>query len=631
MKDAVQHTTHTPQSGLAALTLGALGIVYGDIGTSPLYAIKECFSGLHAIAVTPPNILGVLSLIFWSLTIVVTIKYVLFILRADNKGEGGIFALLELLPKSMEASPRLFSAVLFLGLFGAALLYGDGVITPAISVLSAVEGLEMATSAAKPLVVPLTCLVLFLLFLVQRHGTHGIGRIFGPVMLVWFCAIGLFGLMKIVDAPSVLTALNPALAVDFFALNRFHGLVVLGSVVLCITGGEALYADMGHFGVKPIRMSWLILVFPSLLLNYFGQGATLLETPEAAQHPFYGMVPVPLLYPMVALATMATVIASQAMISGVFSMTRQAIQLGYFPRMRIVHTSSDFQGQIYVPAVNWALMVACLGLVLAFRASSSLAGAYGIAVTATMGCTTVLYFFVVTRTWGWAPWKAACLAGVFLFFDLTYFGANLLKIVDGGWLTLAIAAVVVTAMMTWKRGRTALAHTLSNQSIPLNIFRDEVVGVGATRVPGTAVYMSVSPKGVPITLMQFYIHTGVIFERIVVLSITSADTPLVPDESKLEIVDMGNNFFRVVARCGFMETPNVPTIMHKAGDQGLLIDPMDTTYFLGRESLLTTGQSGMCRWRKTLFSVMSRNSIPATTYFGLPPDRVMELGMQVEL
>jgi KUP system potassium uptake protein len=616
---------------LGGIALAALGVVYGDIGTSPLYAIKECFSGPHSIGMSPANILGVLSLIFWSLTIVVTFKYVFFIMRADNKGEGGIFALLELLPKTLTDSPRLYQSIVFLGLFGAALLYGDGIITPAISVLSAVEGLETATSAAKPLVVPITCVVLFCLFMVQRRGTTGIGRVFGPVMLVWFATIGSLGLREILINPTVLSAINPLHGVDFFVRNHLHGMVVLGSVVLCITGGEALYADMGHFGIKPIRLSWLTLVMPCLLLNYFGQGALLLIEPEIADHPFYGLVPGPLLYPMVGLATMATVIASQAMISGVFSMTRQAVQLGFFPRMRIVHTSSDMEGQIYVPGINWALMLACLSLVLVFRESSGLAGAYGIAVTATMGCTTILYFFVTTRTWGWPLWKAGLLAGVFLFFDLTYFSANLLKVFDGGWLTLTIAAFIVLAMMTWKRGRSILAQTLGNQIIPLHVFHKDLVAVGTQRVEGAAVFMSVSPKGAPITLSQFFIHTGVLFEKVVVLSIAVTGTPLALEDERIEIINLGDNFYRIIARFGFMETPNVPGVIEAASQRGLDIDPMEVTYFLGRESLLLTGPSTMSSWRKMLFSFMSRNAPPATTYFGLPPDRVVELGMQVAL
>ncbi len=433
----------TSKSALATLALGALGVVYGDIGTSPLYTIKECFHGIHAVEPNQSNILGVLSLVAWSLTIVVSLKYITFMMRADNRGEGGIFALLALvLPVVAAKSKHLRGVVVFSALLGAALLYGDGFITPAITVLSAVEGLEVATSAAQPFVVPLTCLILFLLFLVQRLGTAGIGRVFGPIMMVWFFTIAALGINQIIENPHVLLALNPVYAYHFFAANHLHGLVVLGSVVLCITGGEALYADMGHFGRSPIRLSWFVLVFPSLLLNYFGQGALLLHSPELAPNPFYGVVPRFMLYPMVGLSTVASVIASQSMISGAFSLTRQAVQLGYCPRVTIVHTSRTTEGQIYVPEVNWIMMVVCIGLVLVFRASSGLAGAYGVAVTANMGITSVVYFFVATRTWGWSLRRTVPLVGLFLVFDCTYFGSNLLKFFDGGWFPLAVAAVL---------------------------------------------------------------------------------------------------------------------------------------------------------------------------------------------
>jgi KUP system potassium uptake protein len=613
------------------LALGALGIVYGDIGTSPLYALKECFHGLHAVSLSRENVLGVLSLVFWSLTVVVTIKYVLFILRADNKGEGGIFALLELLPKGT-ALAKVTPVLTFLGLCGAALLYGDGVITPAISVLSAVEGLNTATDAAAPFVLPITCGILFGLFTVQRHGTAGIGRVFGPVMLVWFTVIGAVGLVHIFEDLSVLEAVSPLLAIRFFMENHLHGMVVLGSVVLCITGGEALYADMGHFGAGPIRLSWLSLVFPALILNYFGQGAGLLARPEIASNPFYGIVPRDLLYPMVALATLATVIASQAMISGVFSLTRQAIQLGVCPRLRIIHTSSDFEGQLYIPEINFALMWACIGLVLIFKESSRLAAAYGIAVTATMGITSILYFFVARYTWNKSLWKVILPVAVFLAFDLSYFSANLLKILDGGWFTVLIAAMAVAAMATWRDGRKALHSRFMAVSIPLGDFLAEVAVKNPHRVPGTAVFMSVSPTGTPLTILHSFKHTKVLHRNVVILTVTSADTPYVDPQQRLTISDLGQGFHRVVARYGFMETPNVPRIMARARAAGLPADgPSDTTFFLGRETLLTTGRSGLASWRKKLFAVMSQNARPATTYFGIPPGRVVELGVQVEL
>ncbi|MEF3695726.1 potassium transporter Kup [Desulfolutivibrio sp.] len=617
--------------GKLALALGALGIVYGDIGTSPLYAVKECFHGMHAIELTRDNVLGVLSLVFWSLMVVVTIKYVLFILRADNRGEGGIFALLELLPKG-RALARITPLLTFLGLCGAALLYGDGIITPAISVLSAVEGLNTATDAAAPFILPITCAILFGLFAVQRHGTAGIGRVFGPVMLVWFTVIGAVGLVHIFEDLSVLEAISPLSAVRFFMENHMHGLIVLGSVVLCITGGEALYADMGHFGAGPIRLSWLTLVCPALVLNYFGQGAGLLARPEIAVNPFYGIVPREMLYPMVALATFATVIASQAMISGVFSLTRQAIQLGVCPRLRIVHTSRNFEGQIYIPEINFALMWACIGLVLIFKESSRLAAAYGIAVTATMGITTILYFFVARYAWKRPLWQVAVPVVVFLVFDLAYFSSNLLKILDGGWFTVLIAAMVVVAMTTWRDGRKALHGRFLAVSIPLADFLADVAKKKPHRVPGTAVFMSVSPDGTPLTILHSFKHIKVLHKHVVILTVTSADTPSVDPGERLTISDLGQGFQRVVARYGFMETPKAPAIMARARSLGLSADgPSETTYFLGRETLLTTGRSGLMSWRKRLFAVMSQNARSATTYFGIPPGRVVELGVQVEL
>lgn len=613
-----------------ALSLGALGVVYGDIGTSPLYAIKECFHGMHGIAVTPANVLGVLSLIFWSLTMVITVKYVLFITRADNRGEGGIFALLELLPKTL--SPNRRKILAFLALFGAALLYGDGVITPAISVLSAVEGLNVATDAAEPLVVPITCLILFGLFMVQRRGTTGIGRVFGPVMLLWFTVLAIFGIRAIASAPEVLLAINPVHAVSFFMRNHLHGMVVLGAVVLCITGGEALYADMGHFGRRPIQYSWLAIVFPCLLLNYFGQGAGLLRDPSIAPNPFYSLVPSSLIYPMAALSTMATVIASQALISGVFSLTRQAIQLGCCPRLRIVHTSSDMEGQIYIPEVNYALMWACIGLTLAFKESSRLAAAYGIAVTATMGITSILYFYVARYAWRQSLIRALAPVTVFLLFDLAFFASNLLKVADGGWFTILIAVLVVTAMGTWQDGRTALRKMSQASTVPLRTFLAEVAKKDPLRVPGTAVFMSLSPQGAPVTLLHHYKHNKIFHHNVVILSVASADVPYVAEADRLDIQDMGMGFFRLIAHYGFMETPNVPQIMQRARAEGVPIDPpSDTTFFLGRESLLTSGKAKMAAFRKSLFAMMSRNARPATAYFSLPPGRVVELGVQVEL
>jgi len=619
-------------SATLLLALGSLGIVYGDVGTSPLYAIRECFHGTHAVALTEVNIFGVLSLVFWSMTMVISVKYVVFVMRADNHHMGGIFALLALIPASRKRiSPRLRAVVVAAAMLGASLLYGDGAITPAISVLSAIEGLEVATEAAKPMVVPLTCAILLLLFLVQHRGTGVIGNVFGPIMIVWFITIAILGGKEIVARPDILYAVNPLHAFKFFAANKMHGIVVLGSVVLCITGGEALYADMGHFGRNPIRLSWLGLAFPCLLLNYFGQGALLLGSPELAFNPFYGLVPRALLYPLVFLATIATIIASQAMISGIFSLTQQAIQLGFCPRMQIVHTSSETQGQIYIPEINYMMMIACIGLVLVFRKSSGLAGAYGIAVTADMAFTSILYFFVVTRTWRWPLFKAAPLVALFLCFDLSFFSANLLKLFDGGWITLTIALVIVTAMATWKDGRAALARKMASSRLPEELFLEDVRQHDPPRVAGTAVFMSVSPSGVPVSLMHHFKHNKVLHAQVVLLSIRSADIPVVPDAEKLEMKDLGLGFYRIVANYGFMEKPDVPKIMRLASGLGLVTDPAETSYYLSRESLLTGGDSKMMRWRKELFAFMSRNARSATSYFDVPPDRVVELGVQVRL
>ncbi|MCJ7593284.1 MAG: KUP/HAK/KT family potassium transporter [Desulfobacterales bacterium] len=614
------------------LALGALGIVYGDIGTSPLYAIKECFHGLHAIELTESNILGVLSLVFWSLTVVVSVKYVCFILKADNHGEGGIFALLSLVPRGEKRiSPRARSAVVLAGILGAALLYGDGIITPTISVLSAVEGLNVATEAAKPWVLPLTCLILFALFVVQHRGSYAIGRVFGPIMTLWFVIIAILGLISILATPHVLLAINPAYCYEFFIANRLHGMVVLGSVVLCITGAEALYADLGHFNRKAIRVSWLGLVFPALLLNYYGQGAALLSQPELAFNPFYGLVPRPMLYPMVVLSTTAAIIASQAMISGVFSLTQQAVQLGYLPRMRIIHTSEETRGQIYISGANWAMMFACIGLALAFRESSRLAGAYGIAVTATMTATSIIYFFVASKAWHWSLWKAIPMVAIFLFFDLSFFGANLLKIRDGGWFTLSVAAILLIIMTTWKDGREKISRKKSATRLPLENFLEKVAEQNPPRVPGTAVFMTISPVGAPSPLIHHFKHNHVLHEQVILLTIRAVDYPRVPPDERLKFQELGQGFYRLQAFHGFMETPQVPRIMRQLEQVGIQTDPAATTFFLGRETMLTTGRSRMMRWRKLLFAFLSRNVQTPTVYFSLPPERVIELGIELEL
>jgi KUP system potassium uptake protein len=615
------------------LAVGALGVVYGDIGTSPLYTVKECFHGTHAIALTPANLLGVMSLIFWSLTVVVMVKYVMFILMADNEGEGGIYALASLFlgKGAKRVSEKTVKRLILLGIFGAALLYGDGIITPVISVLSAVEGLNVATSAAEPFVLPISCGVLFGLFLFQSLGTERIGKVFGPIMLFWFSSIAALGLVQVLRRPEILAALDPRYAVAFFATNHLHGIVVLGAVVLCLTGGEALYADLGHFGRGPIRLSWTTLVFPALLLNYFGQTALLLENVEAAYHPFYGLVPRVLLYPMVALATTATVIASQAMISGVYSLTQQAIQIGYCPRLKIVHTSGETKGQIYMPWVNTMMMIGCLGLALAFKESSRLAAAYGIAVTGTMAITTLIYYYVTRYNWGWPAWKALLPACIFLFFDLSYFGANLLKFVDGGWFAVTVAVVLTVIMLTWRDGRALLAKRNEDARLPIEIILNDIQRYKLVRTPGTGAFLSVSPMGTPITLLHLLKHTEALPQRVVLMSIISANTPYVERGERLAITDLGQGFHRLIAAYGFMETPSVPEILEISTEQGLELDAFSTTFYVNRETLLSTGTAAMSHWRKGLFAFLSRNAWNVTTFFGIPPNRVVELGSQVEL
>lgn len=611
------------------LTIGALGVVFGDIGTSPLYTVKECFHGLHAIALTPANVMGVLSLIVWTLTFVVAIKYLSFILAVNNKGEGGIFALLALLPHGKGRNGT--GVAVATALFGAALLYGDGVITPAISVLSAIEGVGIATHAADPLIVPLTVGILIGIFWMQHRGTHRIGRLFGPVMSVWFLTIATLGAAQVARRPEILGALWPGHAVDFFLTNHVHGAIVLGAVVLAITGSEALYADLGHFGASPIRKAWFVLVFPALLLNYFGQGALLLESPEAAVNPFYGLVPRGLLYPMVALSTVAAIIASQALISGVFSLTRQAIQLGFLPRMHVVHTSGETEGQIYLPTVNRFVMVACIALVLTFQHSSRLAAAYGVAVTANMAITTILYFLVVTRTWGWSLQKALPLVLVFLFFDLSYFGSNLLKVVDGGWFPLVVALALFTMMLTWRDGRNHLRQQMESRTLPLHLFLEDIRRKPPIRVPGTAVFLTSSQAGVPVSLLHHFRHNHVLHETVVLFSVLQEDAPYIRGENRVDLHDLGEGFYRVNAHIGFMQGTNVPRLMELVREMGVNADPSSTSFILGRETLLTTGRSPMWRWRKHLFAWFSRNAESPAAWFNLPPGRVLELGMQVEL
>ena len=619
------------KSRLLSLSLLALGIVYGDIGTSPLYALRECFYGTHAVAVTPANVFGVLSLIFWSLVVVVMLKYHIYVIRFDNRGEGGILALMGLvaMDKSRRAGVR--SALIVLGVFGAALLYGDGMITPAISVLSAVEGLEIATPFFKPYVIPITIIILVLLFVFQRRGTAGIGAIFGPIMLVWFSTLALMGLRGILWEPSVLLAINPLHAIRFFAANGIHGFLVLGAVFLVTTGGEALYADLGHFGEKPIQVDWFFITGPSLLLHYLGQGALLLRDPSAAHNPFYRLAPSWALYPLVILATMATVIASQAIISGVFSLTRQAIQLGYLPRMQIVHTSRAEIGQIYMPAVNWMLMLATIALVVGFRSSSALAGAYGVAVSLTMIITTILAYVVARDLLGWSTLTAAAVTGAFLIADCAFLGANLAKIADGGWFPLIIAAMVFTVMTTWRKGRQILSARLREGALPPDVFVQSLRTRPPLRVPGTAVFMHRSSDAVPSALLHSLKHYKALHQQVIFLTIQTEEVSHLAGEERMTLEELGEGLYRLTARYGYMEEPDVPALLARAAERGLRVPEMDTTYFLGRETLIVTERpSGMATWREKLFAWMMRNAESAARFFRLPPNRVVELGAQIE-
>jgi KUP system potassium uptake protein len=609
----------------------AVGVVFGDIGTSPLYALKECVDPDHGVAPSPENLFGIISLVFWSLTMVVTVKYLTFIMKADNRGEGGILALLALAQSRDPRQTERISWIAGLVIFGAALLYGDGVITPAISVLSAVEGLGVATSRLTPAIIPATVAILVALFWVQKKGTARIGGVFGPVMVVWFVALAALGAIQVVKYPSVLFALHPVHAVRFFARHGWRGFVVLGSVVLVITGGEALYADMGHFGRGPIRRAWFGLAMPALLLNYLGQAACVIRHPERSANPFYALVPQPLILPMVALSTVATIIASQALISGAYSLTRQAVQLGFCPRVTIIHTSGKSEGQIFIPEVNVALAIGCVWLVLTFKESSALAAAYGIAVTGTMGITSIIYFVVLTRTWKWPIWKAGLLVGMFLTFDIPFFGANALKFFHGGWFPVAVALAIFMMMTTWKKGRTILGRSLAGKMLPIDLFLNDVGEHKPYRVPGIAVFMSSNPTGVPIVLLHHWKHNQVLHETVVLLSVLSEPVPEVSPGGRITVAHLGHGFFQIAAHYGFMETPNVPQIMKLATSRGLPDAPARTSYYLGRETLLTTGQTEMFRWRKSLFSFISRNARSATQYFDIPPDRVVELGLQISL
>jgi KUP system potassium uptake protein len=641
---------------LAILALGAIGVVYGDIGTSPLYALKNCFIGPHGVAVTKPNVLGVLSLIFWSLNFIVTFKYLSVVMRADNQGEGGILALLALVRPHGEARPSgKYRWLVAVGLFGAALLYGDGIITPAISVLGAVEGLAVATPALERWIVPIAVVIISGLFAVQRRGTAGIGAVFGPVTAIWFICISVLGVAGIMRHPSVLAALSPWYAASFLWSEGWEGVKVLSAVVLVVTGAEALYADMGHYGKRPIRVAWYMIVLPALALNYFGQGALLLESPAAARNPFYSLVPGWALYPMVGIATAAAIVASQALISGAFSLTRQAVQLGYSPRMNIVHTSSSKIGQIYIPQVNNALWIACIGLVLAFQSADNLAATYGVAVTGTMATTTVLLLVVARNHWKWSLWKVTLLGGLFLIVDLAFFVTNLFKIPDGGWFPIIVAGVVYLLMSTWKKGRVRLSEIVRENTLPLDLFLTDISKRRPQRVPGIAVFLTSAPGGAPPVLLHHLKHNKVLHEKVMLLSVMGQEIPQVPEGDRVRCRDLGDGFYEVMAHYGFMETPDVPSVLQSLALQGgdgakMPVEIMTTSFYLGRETLiLVSGRRkktkapraapaidggpampAMARWRKKLFIFMTRNAQSATAFFGLPPNRVVELGAQIQ-
>ena len=621
---------NSSKSSLGALTLGAVGVVYGDIGTSVLYAVKEVFNSGH-VAFTPENVYGVLSIFVWTLTVIVSLKYVTLVLRADNHGEGGLVAMLALASQSVKDKPRLRSALLLVGIFGTCLFYGDGVITPAISVLSAVEGLEVVSPAFKQAVIPLTLVILFGLFAVQKHGTAGIGRFFGPITLVWFVSIGALGVFHILAHPEILTALSPHHALRFVWNQPGITFIILGAVVLCVTGAEALYADLGHFGKKPIRLAWFLVVMPALILNYFGQGALLLVNPAAVKNPFFTMAPAWALLPLVGLATLATVIASQALITGAFSVTKQVIQLGYLPRLQVEYTNEDEAGQIYMPFVNWGLFVAIVLAVVMFRSSTNLAAAYGIAVTLDMLITTVLTFFVIRYKWGY-PW-ALCIAatGFFFVIDLAFFSSNMLKLLDGGWFPLAIGCAVFLLMTTWKAGRTLLNQSIEGEAMEIGGFLDSVFVSPPPRVEGTAVFMSARPGIVPHALLHNLKHNKVLHEHNLFVTVKSHEVPRVEETRRLEVDYLGHGAWKIIVHYGFKDDPDLPAALELLKDNGVDLDPMSTSYFLSRDIIIPSAGPGMALWREKLFSQMHRNASSAADFLKLPNNAVVELGSKIAI
>jgi KUP system potassium uptake protein len=618
-------------SRLARLSLAALGVVFGDISTSPIYAIRECFHGEYGIEVSHANVMGILSLMFWALIMIVGLKYLIFVFRADNHGEGGVMALTALIRGPNGSGNRRGLGIVALGLFAACLLYGDGMITPAISVLSAVEGIGIVTPVFDPYVIPITIAILIGLFLIQRHGTARVGGLFGPVILIWLCFLAVTGAVQVARTPQVLGAIFPWHAVRFLILNKLHGFVVLGAVFLVVTGTEALYADMGHFGTRPIRLTWFVIVLPALVLNYFGQGALLLGIPEAVHHPFYAMVPSWAMIPTVLLTTLATIIASQAVISGAFSMTRQAIQLGYLPRLDIRHTSAIQIGQIYVPPVNWMLMVCTVALVAGFQSSSKLAAAYGVAVTSTMIITTVLFFVVARKRWHWPLMWAASLAGLFLLVDVPFFAANLSKILHGAWFPLVIGTAFFTLMLTWAKGRRTLADNLRKIMPPIHQFIVDLSSHPPNKIEGDAVFLAGSRSAVPVALAKNVKHNHVVHSRTILLHFRAEDLPRIPSLEKIQTEKLGGGFYRIVVHYGFMEDPSLANVFSLARGQGLDMNPETTSFYIGRGNLVIAEPSSMAHWRASLFMFMSRNSADATSFFRLPADRVIEIGVQLEI
>jgi KUP system potassium uptake protein len=611
------------------LLVGAIGVVYGDIGTSPLYALKECFTGSHPLPPDSDHILGVLSLVFWAVMIVVSFKYTMLMMRANNKGQGGSLALLALVMQATQGT-RLMPIVVVLGITAGALFYGDSMITPAISVLSAVEGLNVAVPGLEDYIVPITLVVLVSLFLFQSKGSAVVGRFFGPITVTWFIVLAVIGIVNIVEAPRILAALNPWYAIKFFIVYDIKAFLALGAIVLALTGGEALYADMGHFGRRPIRLSWFYMVLPALMLNYFGQGALLLESPDAVENPFYRMVPPWAALPMVVLATMATVIASQAVITGAFSISRQAMQLGFLPRMSTVHTSASEIGQIYIPFVNWMLLAAVVALVLGFQSSSQLAAAYGVAVTGTMLIETLLVSVVALLVWRWNVWLAGAVMGGLLIVDLAFFSANITKVMHGGWFPLVIGALLFTLLTTWKKGRELLFARRSDESMPVDTFLTSL-NPSVTRVPGTSVFLSGTTEGVPHALLHNLKHNRVVHERVVFLTVITEEVPHVPENERLTITHLGRRFYRLILRYGFMDETDIPLALKAASQQNFEFNEMETSFFLGRETVMPSRRPGMAIWREHLFAWMLRSATSAMNFFKLPPNRVVEMGTQVEI